>query len=836
MMAKSASAGPMPAARGMAASIGLLPRALQALQSGQVEAALTLLGSAAPQDARPAAWHALRGMALMAHEDWHEARASLRQAVADGDRSADTALNLALATSRLAGPEDDGPQRDGPQDDEWEDGPAAARRTIARLERDHPMWYEPPFRLAELLRAAGRTTEAAAAYERALAVAPNRTEALLRLATLHIGCGEPRRAESLLIRCCGVAPQNWEAWDALGLTSCLLGDRPAALAAFRRSHALNPANVNVALRLASTAAACKAAEAELLGFEAANLSDPLQAGALAGRASLLFELGRDDEALQLLEAAAAIDPGSAGLAAFRAERLLRGGRHNEALEAVRAAVVLDPGNRGLRNNLAVALTRSHHYAQALTVLDELATQYGERIDMLCNRANALVCLGRQDEGVAAARQATLLAGDAPGERHLAWRTLANALAYSDGVTAQTLGDVLRRVADTAARPPDDAPARRLIRRAGVGIGHGTGIGSRLRVGLLSATLKTHPVGWLTLAGFENLDPDRFELVCIGQREGTDPMQRRFRAAAAEWHPLADRGLPELAEKVRDLRLDILIDLGGYGDQGMLGECARRLAPVQIKWVGMQNHTTAMPEIDWFITDRWETPPDLAPLYTERLLMMPDGYVCYAPPVHAPAVAPLPALGRGAVTFGCFNNLAKVTPRVVAVWAAIMQDVPASRLVLKTHQLADPTTSRFVEDSFAAHGIAADRLDLRGGSRHRELLGEYGDIDIVLDPFPYSGGLTTCEALWMGVPTLTCPGEIFASRHSASHLCNIGLDDWVVPDLPTYRAEAVRRAGDLRALAALRAELRPRMRASPLCDAPRFGRHLGEALLRAWNAP
>jgi predicted O-linked N-acetylglucosamine transferase (SPINDLY family) len=312
------------------------------------------------------------------------------------------------------------------------------------------------------------------------------------------------------------------------------------------------------------------------------------------------------------------------------------------------------------------------------------------------------------------------------------------------------------------------------------------------------------------------------------------MQRRFRAVAAEWHALADRGRRDTARAIRRLSLDLLIDLGGYGDQGLLSLCARRLAPVQIKWVGMQNHTTGMAEVDWFLSDRWETPPELAHLYTERLLLLPDGYVCYSPPIHAPPVAPPPAARRGAVTFGCFNNLAKITPVVVATWAAILRELPGARLVLKSHPLAHAATAEAVRAGFAAHGVTADRLDLRGGSGHRELLAEYGDVDMVLDPFPYSGGLTTCEALWMGVPVLTWPGELFASRHSASHLCNIGLADWVMPDLATYRAEAVRRARDPAALAVTRAGLRARMWASPLCDGPRFGRHLGQALDHAWS--
>jgi predicted O-linked N-acetylglucosamine transferase (SPINDLY family) len=264
-------------------------------------------------------------------------------------------------------------------------------------------------------------------------------------------------------------------------------------------------------------------------------------------------------------------------------------------------------------------------------------------------------------------------------------------------------------------------------------------------------------------------------------------------------------------------------------------CARRLAPVQIKWVGLQNHSSGMPEMDWFLTDRWETPPALEPLYSERMLRLPDGYVCYSPPPYAPDVVPPPVLRNGYVTFGCFNNIAKITPRAIATWCEILHAVPGSRLVLKTHQLGDaPTVTRFRE-SFTRGGIDPSRVETRGSSPHRAFLACYNEIDLVLDPFPYSGGLTTCEALWMGVPTVTLPGEIFASRHSASHLSNAGFPDWVARDRADYIDISLKWARDPAGLAVLRESMRSRVRVSPLCDAPRFGRALGLALRHAWTA-
>ena len=407
---------------------------------------------------------------------------------------------------------------------------------------------------------------------------------------------------------------------------------------------------------------------------------------------------------------------------------------------------------------------------------------------------------------------------------LARRALCNTLPYRDGTSGAELLSAMRDCSAVLARSPQPPlrnspdPDRPLV------------------VGLLSGTLRSHPVGWLTVAGIETLDPDQFSVVCLVQNAAPEePIARRYRAAARDWievDGLDDAALTTLA---RAQGIDILIDLGGYGDAARMAACANRLAPVQIKWVGMQAHSSGLAEMDWFITDRWETPDGFDPLYSEKLLRLADGYVCYSPPPHAPDVTELPALANGFVTFGCFNNLAKITPRVIETWAEILRRIPNAWLILKTHQLSDrPTSDGFLAD-FAALGIAGDRVELRGSSGHRAFMAQYGDIDIVLDPFPYSGGLTTCEALWMGVPTITLPGEIFASRHSASHMSNAGLPDWLTGSVQAYIDMAVARAADTAALAQLRAGLRQQVRQSPLCDAPRFGRNLGAALRHTWRA-
>lgn len=617
------------------------------------------------------------------------------------------------------------------------------------------------------------------------------------------------------LRRCGAVPADPNAWDRLGLILMTTGAPHLAQAAFAEAEARAPAAVDFALHAVEAATAAGTLATVLPRLDKRCEADPFSLAAHIARGVALERLGHHDEALDALEVATALAPDAPLPATLLGGILARSNRLQEAEAALRRAHELDPDNNGAANDLAVVMMRMHRHGEARRLLLNIPPT----VAILCNRATATACVGLQETAVEDAEAAIRLDPAAV----LPWRTLTNTLPYLDGAPGARALAVARACSERLPRtdlgpltndPNPDRP---------------------LTIGLLSGSLRSHPVGWLTVAGFETLDPEAFRIVCLGRGPGgTDPIAARFRALASTWVDADTLSDEALARKARDIGLDVLIDLGGYGDSGRMPACAHRLAPVQIKWVGMQNHSAGLKEMDWFVTDRWETPAELEHLYSERLLRLPDGYVCYSPPPYAPDVVPLPAAANGFVTFGCFNNLAKITPRVVRTWAAILRDLPTARLILQTHQFSDPETCAWLRDCFAAAGIDPTRIDLRGASRHRAFMAEYNDVDIALDPFPYSSGLTTCEALWMGVPTVVHAGEIFAARHSMSHMCNAGLPDWVATDTASYRALAIRKATDLAALATLRAGLRSQVKASPLTDAPRFGANLAAALRFAWR--
>ncbi len=743
-------------------------------------------------------WLAAHGIMLLASGTPLAARVALTNAMLLGDTRPTTVLNLALAEGAS-----------GEQ--------ARAKELLRELTGRLPDWDEPWIRLAEIQRRNGDHAGAIIYYGHALECDPLRPEALIGLAVLRLGAGDGAAAQLLLLRCLGAHPDRIEAWDALGLALMQTGDAAAAESAFDAARQGAPENFEYALHRATAACLAERAEFELARLEAESLRDPLNATMPTARAVVLQKLGRRAEALDALEVAVALSPDAAVPALLLGEMLAQSPRGPDAIIALKHALALKPNDRRAANNLGAVLMRQHQHAEAARILRGVRTQHGDDPVCLCNLANATVLLGHQEEAVSIARQSIALAPDAV----LPYRAMANVAPYHPDTRASELLGTLRAISD---RLPREAPVFCNERDPA----------RRLRLGLLSGSFRIHPVGWLTIAGLENLDPAAFDIHCFAQNASQDPIARRFRALATEWHDTDNLDDPMLARLARSLQIDVLIDLGGYGDSGRMPACARRLAPVQIKWVGMQSHSTGLAEMDWFITDRWETPADKRIFYSERLLQLTDGYVCYSPPPHAPDVAPAPALVNQYITFGCFNNLAKITPQVIAAWGEILTGVPKSRLILKTHQFSDAETQAMMASRFAAHGIDGNRIEFRGASPHREFLRQYGDVDIVLDPFPYTGGLTTCEALWMGVPTITLAGEIFAARHSCSHLSNVGLTDWITHDREEYIQLAIYHAADIAALQELRSGLRARVKASPLCDAPRFGRHLGIALRHAWT--
>ena len=624
------------------------------------------------------------GVDLLAEGRFQDALAPLRLALSLGDTAPATLLNLAIAEDRAGDRE-------------------RARRLMRQVAVRLPEWDEPVLRLAESLRAAGETLAAEEAYQQVLDRNPSRSEALIALGGLLLMRARPQEARDLLLRCCGIAPDNAEAWNTLGLALRATAAANLALTAFVTAQGLRPDCLDYVLNGVEITLDAKEGDAELARLTAACRQNPLNPVIQLGRGMLLERMGRRTEAIDALEAATELSPDQLVPLRLLGGVLARSSRVGHAEQVLRRVSALDPNNPQVRNDHAAVLMRLHRHAEARAILLELLDSHGPDIAILCNLANATTCVGLQDEAVDIVLRAIGLDPVALLPR----RALCNTLPYRDATTGAELLAAMRDCSAALPRTPQPP------------LGNTPDPDRPLVVGLLSGTLRSHPVGWLTVAGIEALDPDQFSVVCLTQNAAPeDPIARRYRTAASEWIEIDGLNDAALTTVAREKGIDILIDLGGYGDAARMPACANRLAPVQIKWVGMQAHSSGLAEMDWFLTDRWETPDGFEPFYSEKLLRLPDGYVCYSPPPHAPDVVDLPALTNGFVTFGCFNNLAKITPPVIETWAEILRRIPTARLILKTHQLSDrPTADGFLAD-FAALGIAGDRIELRGSSGHR----------------------------------------------------------------------------------------------------------------------
>ena len=269
--------------------------------------------------------------------------------------------------------------------------------------------------------------------------------------------------------------------------------------------------------------------------------------------------------------------------------------------------------------------------------------------------------------------------------------------------------------------------------------------------------------------------------------------RLLRAAAGHWRDIAGASAAEAANLIRRDRIDMLVDLSGFTAKNRLALFALRAAPVQVTWLGYFG-TTGLTSMDYILADRFVVAGGEEQYFTESVWRLPDSYLCFTPPSLDIAVALPPATANGYVTFGCFNKRAKITPETIEVWGALLRSVPDARLFLKTGSLADPTVRYALVERFAALGVEADRLILEGPAPRAELLAAYGRMDIALDPFPFGGGTTTAEALWMGVPSWCCAATVGWGGSARSILATIGVPELVAGQPGRLFGDCVRPGG------------------------------------------
>ena len=660
--------------------------------------------------------------------------------------------------------------------------------------------------------------------EEALRIDPRNPDALYMLAGVSKAAGQTREAINLCERAIDARPT----FDVAYVDACRAclesGDPARAIALLRRGQTLRPLTADLHLLLGNILLREHAVEPAVESYTQALLLEPDRAEAHANIAQALRAAGRLDAALVHMQRLTELQPRNADVQVDCGVVLQSLGRHDEAVVRYRRALAVEPRNVRALTSLGTALAALDRHGDALDHY-----QRAVAIDSTCAAGHAGVAVelhgqGRTAEALQSFRRA-VEAGPDHIEAHSsllfllsfvadAPSYLAEARRYGAKVTAQAQARVLA---------PPLAP---LSARSALGL--------PLRIGIVSGDLRDHPVASFLEGMLRSLDPRRVSVFAYVTQALEDAVTVRLRRGCASWVSLVGMDDDAATRRIHTDALHVLIDLAGHTAHNRLALFASRLAPVQASWLGYFA-STGVPGVDYVLADLASVPEAARAHFSERVWYLPQTRLCFTPPAESlglPATG-LPAARNGHITFGCFQSLSKINDDVLVAWSRVLVAVPGSRLRVQAGRLGSSEASAALSARMKRAGIAVERVSLMPAAPKLRYLEAYGEVDVLLDTFPYPGGTTTCEALWMGVPTLTLEGSTMLSRQGASMQRSVGLDDWVATDVDDYVERALRLTADIQVLARQRSGVREQVRCSALFDADKFARAFESALEGMW---
>lgn len=672
------------------------------------------------------------------------------------------------------------------------------------------------------LRAKGDLAAAEHAYRQALAADPSLWDAYNNLANLLMSDARLDDAEVILHEATQKCPH-------LAVTSARLGDlltgrrrHAEAAEAYRTALALAPNDPALRMKRAVALAEADDLTGAATEFEALLAITPDHVDGWTALSELCRRTGRIVDAEKAARKALALNPAAAAAANNLGNALVAQHRLAEAEEAFAKAIAIDPQRVEAYSNRALSLLKRGHAIAAEADLRKALVLRPDMAEMNINLASALEEQGRLPEAEAAFR-AALAARPGMSRGH---GSLLFCLNYRPELPAEEIFAEFRRWNELHAKPllaKDRAYANdRSTTR-------------RLRIGYISPDFKKKSAAFFTEPLLATHDHQQVEVYCYAEVAREDETTQRFKALADHWRPTVGLSDNQVAQMIRDDRIDILVDMGGHTADNRLLALARKPAPVQIAYLVGHGYTSGLSAMDVFLADKELVPPDADRFFSERVVRLDRIPLAYLPDENMPTPSPLPALARGHVTFGHFGRTVRINERVIDAWSEILRRVPNSRLVLNHTPFLEPATQELYAQRFAAHGIGRERLDLVYTSPQPRTWDAYAGIDIALDPFPHNAGTTTIEALWLGVPVLSLADRASVGRFGASILGSVGLSNWVADSVEAYVDKAVAATGDLDALATLRAGIRDRFKASPLYDANGLARAMEETYRSLWQA-
>jgi predicted O-linked N-acetylglucosamine transferase (SPINDLY family) len=643
------------------------------------------------------------------------------------------------------------------------------------------------FNLGEILYEKGEPDKAIKCFKKAASLSPNPARSYIELGSLLIRLGRYEEANRYYHLAIELQPDSIEACLGLGYTFYKVNEYEQAIEYYNKVIHLNPASAEAHYNSATIYIERRKVYEAIKSYQQAIAINPAYVLAIIGLGKALIDVGEYKDSELCLRRALDIKPDDPSTHGFLGLVLMYQNKLSEAISSFKKALDLDPND-------------SHAH---------------------CNIGNILMRLGNIQDAILFYQRAMEL----NPEISFYFSNILLVLHYSHHITPNDIYAQHQKWSERYELPllnllqphTNDRSANR-----------------KIRIGYVSPDFTEHPVSYFFEPLLASHDRSGFEIFCYSNVNRADTMTQHLKDMADNWRHIFNKSDEDVAGMIRSDKIDILVDLAGHTGDNRMMVFARKPSPIQVTYLGYPN-TTGLKTMDYRITDSYADPPGKTEhLYSEELIRLPHGFLCYQPPVKTPDVRKPPSLKEEYITFGCFNNRAKITPEMVRVWAKIINIVPNARIIFKFKYSSDPLGQKLFRDMLDQENIPMDRVELHDNTLSKEAhLDMYNRVDIALDTFPYNGTTTTCEALWMGVPVITLGGDVHVSRVGLSILSVIGLPEFVAGSKEEYREKAAGLAADIEKRIYLRSDLRSLMRSSPLMDAKRFTQTLEHEFRDMW---
>jgi len=646
-------------------------------------------------------------------------------------------------------------------------------------------------------------------------------EKLFQSAIQHHKAGRLSQAKNMYQELLTLVPGNANVSHLLGVVEHQLGNNEIAAQLISRAIQSNPNELSYYNNLSVVLQEQGLIKEAVENCRKALFIDPDNFETLVNLGNYLKELGRLDEAGRFYNKAISLNPDNAEAHNNLGSALTDLGYLDQAVTSFRKALAIKPGYAEAHRNLGNVFLEQGFLSEAINCYQKALALKPDLASAHNNLGNALKDRGCLSEAIACYRKALAIKPDYPlAHSNLIFTLICLPNNTRDEIYKESLQWGNKHGEGFLADEPVYTNTREPERR--------------LRIGYLSPDFRNHSVAYFFEPVLQTHNRESVEVYCYANVIKPDYVTRRIQTAADHWLSIVGKNDAEVVEQIKKDKIDILVDLAGHSAKNRLLIFARKPAPIQVSWLGYPD-TTGLRSIDYRLTDAIADPVGEADrLHSEKLVRLEHGFLCYQADESAPDVSTPPFKDRGYITFGSFNNLVKISSEVVKVWSEILRAVENSRLVLKSKQLADEETRIRYLEMFDKQGIGSDRIELFGWLPKKEShLELYNGMDIGLDPFPYNGTTTTCEALWMGVPVVTLLGDRHCGRVGASIMHHVDLPELVGDTIENYVKLAIALANDQDRLDTMRGGLRQHMHDSEIMNKQIFTRSLEKAYRQMW---